>query len=46
MLFVNGENPALVVGEGSVVSVGGAQWVVLSVTAGKPRGEVRVAPLR
>lgn len=46
MLFVDGENPAVLVGEGSVVSVGGTRWVVLGVTAGKPRGEVRIAPVR
>lgn len=46
MLFVNGENPAVVVGEGSVFSVGGAKWIVLGLTAAKPRGEVRVAPLK
>jgi hypothetical protein len=46
MLFVNGENPAMVVGAGSVVSIGGTRWIVLGVTPGKPRGEVRIAPLK
>ena len=46
MLFVNGENAGMVVGEGSVFSVGGARWIVLGLIAGKPRGEVRVAPLK
>ena len=44
MLFIKGESPA-VVGEGSIVSVGGVKWIVLGVTVGKPRGEVRLAPL-
>jgi hypothetical protein len=45
MLFIKGESPT-VVGEGSIVSVGGVKWIVLGVTLGKPRGEVRLAPLR
>jgi hypothetical protein len=45
MLFIKGESPA-VVGKGSIVSVGGVKWIVLGVTLGKPRGEVRMAPLR
>jgi hypothetical protein len=46
MLYVGGESPAVVVGEGSVVSVGGAKWLVVGVTRGKPRGEVHVAPVQ
>jgi hypothetical protein len=45
MLFIEGESPA-VVGEGSVVRVGAVKWIVLGVTVGNPRGEVRLAPLQ
>jgi hypothetical protein len=46
MLFMNGQDPALVVGEGSVFVVGGTRWIVLGVTANKPRGEIRMAPVK
>jgi hypothetical protein len=44
MLFVKGQDPA-VVGEGSIIEVDAAKWIVLGVTLGRPRGEVRLAPL-
>lgn len=45
MLFVKGESP-IVVGEGSIVSVGAAKWIVLGVSLGGHRGEIRLAPLQ
>jgi hypothetical protein len=45
MIFVEGRDPA-VVGEGSVFEVGGARWVVVGVAMDKPRGNVRVAPIK
>jgi hypothetical protein len=45
MLFVQGESP-VIVGEGSIVSVGEVKWIVLGVSLRSPRGEVRLAQLR
>lgn len=44
MLFVNGENPAVVVGEDSVVSVDGTKWIVLGVTSGSRAAKSALRP--